>query len=85
MSEERDELGDEDALAVQIESAIGEVEVGRDEIGRWPLSTRSWDLFEPGIERTYRRGRSAMKRVRAKRKGALEGDRAPQRSVWSRS
>jgi CHAD domain-containing protein len=67
LSEDRDELGDEDAVAVQIESAIGEIEVGRDEIGRWRPSAKSWDLFAPGIERTYRRGRREMKRVRAKR------------------
>jgi CHAD domain-containing protein len=69
LSEEHEELGDEDALAVQIESAISEIEVGRDEIGRWQLSEDSWDLFAPGIGRTYKRGRREMKRVRAKRRG----------------
>jgi CHAD domain-containing protein len=68
LSEDRDELADEDTVAVQIESAIGEIEVGRDEIGRWRPSGESWDLFSPGIERTYRRGRREMKRVRAKRR-----------------
>jgi CHAD domain-containing protein len=66
LSKDRDELGDEDAIALQIEIAIGEIEVGRDEIGRWRPSPNSWDLFAPGIERSYRRGRREMKRVRAK-------------------
>lgn len=68
LSEDRDELGDEDAIAVQIESAMGEIAVGRDEIGCWRPSAKSWDLFAPGIERTYTRGRREMKRVQAKRR-----------------
>jgi CHAD domain-containing protein len=68
LSWEHEELGDEDALAVQIESAISEIEVGRDEVGRWRLSVESWDLFAPNIKRTYGRGRREMERVRAKRR-----------------
>jgi CHAD domain-containing protein len=68
LSEDRDALGDEDAVAIQIESAIGEIEVGRNEIGRWRPSAKSWDLFAPGIERTFKRGRRELKRVRAKRR-----------------
>ena len=71
LSEERDDLGDEDALAGQIESAVGEIQAGRDRMDRWALSGASWGLFAPGIDRTYQRGRRAMKRVRA-RHGAAD-------------
>lgn len=68
LSGDRDELGDEDAIAVQIESAMGEIAVGRAEISSWRPSAKSWNLFAPGIERTYKRGRREMKRVRVKRR-----------------
>jgi CHAD domain-containing protein len=55
-------------LAVEIERTIGEIQVGREEIGRWRLSTDSWDRLGPGFERTYRRGRRAMRRAGARRK-----------------
>ncbi len=68
LSAEREEQGDEGALAIQIESAISEIEVGRDEVGRWRFSKESWDLFAPGIERAYGRGRREMERVRMRRR-----------------
>jgi CYTH domain-containing protein/CHAD domain-containing protein len=68
LAAERDELGDEDAIAGQVESAIGAIEAGREEIARWRPSNGSWDLFAPGFERTYKRGRRELKRVRAKRR-----------------
>jgi len=54
-------------LAGRIECALGEVEAGREEIGRWRLSIKSWDPLAPGIERAYGRGRRAMKQAGARR------------------
>lgn len=71
LSEERDDLGDEDALAGQIESAVAEIRAGRGRMDRWGLSGASWGLFAPGIDRTYQRGRRVMKRVQA-RHGAAD-------------
>jgi len=67
LSRERIGPADDDALAAQIESAIGEIEAGRDEIVRWHLSAESWDLLAPGIGRAYKRGRREMHRARARR------------------
>lgn len=36
----------------------------RTRVGRWPLSASGWKLIEPGVARTYRRGRRAFKDVR---------------------
>ena len=64
---ERDEL----AAAMRSESsgriaaAIDAIEAGREEIGAWTLHTDSWSLLGPGLSRSYREGRAAMRRVRA--------------------
>ncbi len=39
------------------------VEAGRARIAAWPLRTDSWKLVGPGVERSYRRGRRAMRRA----------------------
>jgi CHAD domain-containing protein len=39
------------------------VEAGRARIAGWPLERDSWRLVLPGVERTYRRGRRAMRRA----------------------
>jgi CHAD domain-containing protein len=62
---ERDEL----AAAMREESegriarAIDTIEGGQEAIGRWPLRTDSWALVGPGLAKSYRDGRRAMKRV----------------------
>lgn len=55
-------------LAVEIERAIAEIEAGREEIGGWRLGADSWNQLGSGLERTYRRGRRAMRRAGARRK-----------------
>jgi len=40
------------------------IEGGQEEIAGWPLRHDSWRLVEPGLLRSYRRGRRAMKRAR---------------------
>jgi CHAD domain-containing protein len=62
---ERDEL----AAAIrgetgsQIERARQAIEAGRDEIRAWSLRADSWELVGPGLTRSYRDGRRAMKRA----------------------
>jgi CHAD domain-containing protein len=68
LAHERKDPSSDRALAAQVESAISEIEIGRDEIGRWQLSANSWDLLAPGIKRSYKRGRREMKRARAGRR-----------------
>jgi CYTH domain-containing protein/CHAD domain-containing protein len=63
---ERDAVGGGGELVSRV--AIAEIEVGRDEISRWDLSSDSWDLLAPGLRRSYRRGLREMKRVREKRR-----------------
>jgi CYTH domain-containing protein/CHAD domain-containing protein len=62
---ERDELAStvRDDRDGQIAGAIEAIGKGRDRIRGWPLRTDSWALVGPGLTRTYRDGRRAMKRV----------------------
>lgn len=41
------------------------VETGRGRIAAWPLHSDSWKLVGPGVDRSYRRGRKAMRRAAA--------------------
>jgi CHAD domain-containing protein len=41
------------------------VEAGRARIAAWPLRSDSWRLVGPGVSRSYRRGRRAMRRAAA--------------------
>lgn len=70
--------GERDEIAARVageegESALAEakaaIEGGRGEIPRWPLDGDSWQLLEPGLRRSYRRGRRAMKDARAEPTG----------------
>jgi CYTH domain-containing protein/CHAD domain-containing protein len=65
---ERDAVGEGSELLSRVGTAIAEIEVGRDEVSRWGLSSDSWELFAPGLRRSYRRGMREMKRVREKRR-----------------
>jgi len=49
----------------RVAAARWAVEAGRGGIARWPLRSDSWELVGPGLLRSYRRGRRAMKRTRA--------------------
>jgi CHAD domain-containing protein len=44
-------------------AARNAVEAGRGRIAGWPLRTDSWKLVGPGVDRSYRRGRRAMRRA----------------------
>jgi CHAD domain-containing protein len=43
-----------------IAEAVGLIEAGRAGIENWQLEGDSWKLIDPGLRRTYRRGRRAM-------------------------
>lgn len=43
------------------ESATDAIVVAADRIERWPIAGEEWDLFEPGLRRSYRRGRNRFR------------------------
>jgi CYTH domain-containing protein/CHAD domain-containing protein len=49
----------------EIEQALAAIEDGAREISRWRIGEDSWRLLEPGIGRSYRDGRKALKRTRS--------------------
>jgi CHAD domain-containing protein len=50
----------------QIDRARGLIAAGLDRIREWPFEGDSWRLMGPGLAKSYREGRRAMRRVRAK-------------------
>lgn len=48
-----------------IQRAAGAIEEAAGAIPGWPIGTDSWQLLEPGITRTYRDGRRALRRAAA--------------------
>jgi CHAD domain-containing protein len=48
----------------QLERASAEIAAGRNEIPEWKMKRGGWDLLEPGLRRSYRRGRKRMGRTR---------------------
>jgi CHAD domain-containing protein len=67
LARERDEpvAAADGEAAGRIEEARKAIEAGRGRILEWPLETDSRELLEPGLRRSYRQGRRAMKRARA--------------------
>jgi CYTH domain-containing protein/CHAD domain-containing protein len=67
LERERDELlsGAGEKLSSQIEDAASRIAAGRDQIAAWPLDDDSWELLEPGLLRSYRRARRAMKQAQS--------------------
>jgi CYTH domain-containing protein/CHAD domain-containing protein len=49
----------------RIEQARAAVEEAGGGISHWPIGNDSWRLLEPGLDRTYRDGRTALQRARA--------------------
>jgi CHAD domain-containing protein len=60
----RSERADE-AREVGTDRATAELEAGEEAIEDWPLAADDWSLIAPGLERTYRRGRSRFADARA--------------------
>lgn len=48
----------------QLERATAAIAAGRSEIRKWNFKRGGWDLLEPGLRRSYRRGRKSMGRTR---------------------
>jgi CHAD domain-containing protein len=68
LEEERDEVtgaGGGEASR-QIDQARNLIAEGLDRVGDWPLKSDSWRLLGPGLSKSYREGRRAMKRVQGK-------------------
>ncbi len=63
---ERDEIAGaaEGEIGARLEQARAALEAGIAAIPSWPLETGSWELIEPGLLRSYRRGRREWKRTR---------------------
>ncbi|MFN8162877.1 MAG: CHAD domain-containing protein [Solirubrobacterales bacterium] len=49
----------------QVERARAAIEEGRELIADWPLGADSWRLVRPGLARSYREGRRALRRTLA--------------------
>jgi CHAD domain-containing protein len=47
-----------------LERVVAEIEAGRAAIADWPLKANDWSLLEPGIRRSYRRGRNRFADLR---------------------
>jgi CHAD domain-containing protein len=43
-----------------VEEAAEIIAAGRDRVERWPIRNNSWDLIDPGLRRSYRRGRKRL-------------------------
>jgi CHAD domain-containing protein len=63
LERERPEEADEKHLD-QLLSASAEIAAGHKEIREWAIKRGGWDLIEPGLRRSYRRGRKSMGRAR---------------------
>jgi galactose mutarotase-like enzyme/CHAD domain-containing protein len=53
----------EDEVERQVSEAADEIAAGRDSIDSWKLKASGWELFEPGLRRSYRDGRRALAEV----------------------
>ena len=63
LERERPEEADENHLD-ELLRVSAEIAAGRKEIREWVIKRRGWDLIEPGLRRSYRRGRKRMGRAR---------------------
>jgi len=63
--------------------AIAAVELAPERIAAWPLSTDSWKLVGPGVDRAYRRGRREIRRAVEDPSGpAMHGWRKRAKDLW---
>jgi CYTH domain-containing protein/CHAD domain-containing protein len=68
LERERDEVAGaaEGEMRSRIEEARAALDAGIAAIPSWPLGAGSWKLVEPGLLRSYRRGRREWKRTRSR-------------------
>jgi CHAD domain-containing protein len=62
---ERDRHLGRDGAGDPIERAVADIGSGRAAIAEWPLDGDDWSLIEPGLKRSYGRGRNRFADVRA--------------------
>jgi CHAD domain-containing protein len=68
---DRDRLeSDAGAIGGRVEEARAAIEAAAMRIPGWDLGGGSWELVEPGLTRSYRRGRAALRQTRAERSAA---------------
>ncbi len=67
LERERDQIADtaRGDTSARIAEALEAIEAARDPIRGWPLEADGWKLIGPGLTKSYRQGRQAMKRVRS--------------------
>jgi CHAD domain-containing protein len=65
-----------------VAEAIGEIEVGLEEVRGWDLSGDSWKTIDAALIRTYRRGRKAMKAAPSGGEHDLHGWRKRVKDLW---
>jgi len=68
-----------EALATE---AIGEIEVGLEEVRGWDLSGDSWKMIEAALTRSYRRGRKATKTAPTGSENDLHEWRKRVKDLW---
>ncbi len=69
--------------AAAIAAAIEQIRVGEARIPDWRLRRGSWELLEPGLDRTYREGREALRALRDDRSAAnVHGFRKRAKDLW---
>jgi CYTH domain-containing protein/CHAD domain-containing protein len=63
---DRDVIGDDDGdqIGARIDEAAGMIRAGETRISDWRLKRDSWKLIEPGLDRSYRDGRQALRAAR---------------------
>ncbi len=54
-------------MGAKISAAIEQIEAGAARIPGWELKHDSWKLIEPGLDRSYREGRAALRRAQKDR------------------
>jgi CHAD domain-containing protein len=65
LEDERDRHLRSNGAGGPVDQAVAEIGAGRDAIAEWRLDGDEWSLIEPGLRRSYRRGRNRFADVRA--------------------
>ena len=68
--------------APTVAAAIAQIEAGLREIESWDLEGNSWKTIGPGLTRTYRRGRKAMKAAEAGDEADFHQWRKRAKDLW---
>ena len=66
----------------KVTAAVAQIEAGLEEIESWDLEGNSWKTIGPGLTRTYRRGRKAMKAAEAGGEADFHQWRKRAKDLW---